>query len=427
MKVSYFKKVIASILILCTTLCLSSTSYAKAEDNSAAVGNHYPIVMVHGCFGWGSNEAAGIYYWGGMESLTQKLTAKGYTVYSPSIGPVASNWDRACELYAYLVGGVVDYGEAHSKKYGHARYGQSYPGVYKELGTLDASGNIRKIHLIGHSMGGQTIRLLAQLLENGDANELAATTDGSISPLFTGGKSWISSITTIATPHDGSQEAHKLNGIEPLLHQFVASLTAIKNQTVQLDSMSYDFKLGQWGLVREPGETYLDYCNKVINSNIWKENKDLSIWDLTPEGAKEFNSYVKAQSDIYYFSIACADTYESLLTHNQIPNINMNPILLQSSIYMGKYTNNTVGEVPIDSSWWRNDGVVSVISAISPKVGSTDTTVSYNGTAKKGIWNYLGEIDNTDHIEVCLMKYDRDGLEQRFYNLMDMLQSLSTE
>lgn len=33
-------------------------------------------------------------------------------------------------------------------------------------------------------MGGQTIRLLAQLLENGDPNELSFTTDGSINSLL---------------------------------------------------------------------------------------------------------------------------------------------------------------------------------------------------------------------------------------------------
>lgn len=428
MKVSCLKRLLASVLIICTVFYLASVPSVKAADNNdaAVYGNNYPIIMVHGCFGWGGNEPAGVYYWGGAESLTQKLTAKGYTVYSPSIGPVSSNWDRACELYAYIVGGVVDYGEAHSKEYGHARYGRTYPGVYKQIGTPDASGNIRKVHLIGHSMGGQTIRLLAQLLENGDANETAATTDGSISPLFTGGKYWISSIATIATPHDGSQEAHRQYGIEPLVHQFVASIATIKgSNSIQLDNMNYDFKLDQWGLSREPGESYLDYYNKVVNSNIWKDTTDLSIWDLTPEGARDFNSYVKAQNDIYYFSIACVDTHEDQLTHFYVPNLNMNPLLLKSSIFMGMYTNNQSGEVPVDKSWWKNDGVVSVVSAMGPKAGSTDQTVSYTGAAVKGEWNYLGEFDNTDHIEVCAMKYDRNGIEQMYYNLADLLSKLS--
>ncbi len=275
MKRSYFKRIMVSIIIICTVFCFTSISTVKAAGNSDAmgVGNNYPIVMVHGCFGWGSNEGAGLYYWGGKESLTQKLTDKGYTVYSPSIGPVSSNWDRACELYTYIVGGTVDYGESHSKKYGHERYGRSYPGVYKQIGTKDSSGNIQKIHLIGHSMGGQTIRLLAQLLENGDPDELAFTTDGSINSLFTGGKSWVSSITSIATPHDGSQEAHIKCDIEPLTHQFVAAIAAIKGKNVNLGDLNYDFQLDQWGLKRKPGESRLDYSNRVIKSEIWKKQR----------------------------------------------------------------------------------------------------------------------------------------------------------
>ncbi|GAE02557.1 lipase [Clostridium sporogenes] len=429
MKRSYFKRIMASIIIICIVFGFTSIYTVKAADNSDAtvVGNDYPIVMVHGCFGWGSNEGAGLYYWGGKESLTQKLTEKGYTVYSPSIGPVSSNWDRACELYTYIVGGTVDYGESHSKKCGHARYGRSYPGVYKQIGTKDSSGNIKKIHLIGHSMGGQTIRLLAQLLENGDPDELAFTTDGSINSLFTGGKSWVSSITSIATPHDGSQEAHIKYGIEPLTHQFVAAIAAIKGKKVDLDDLNYDFQLDQWGLKRKPGESRLAYNNRVIKSAIWKKTKDLSVWDLSPEGAQEFNSYVKAQSDINYFSIACVNTHEDKFTHFQVPNKNMNPILVKSSIFMGRYTNNKSGEVPIDKSWWRNDGVVSVISATNPKVGSSDQIVDYSGTAAKGTWNYLGEFDNTDHIEVCGMKYDRNRIEQMYFNVAEMLSKLPVE
>ena len=58
-------------------------------------GNHYPIVMVHGLFGWGGTEVLGLNYWGGFSSLRDILNDAGYKVYTPSIGPVASNWDRA--------------------------------------------------------------------------------------------------------------------------------------------------------------------------------------------------------------------------------------------------------------------------------------------------------------------------------------------
>ncbi|HEX2938173.1 MAG TPA: lipase [Ruminiclostridium sp.] len=420
------KSVISSLLAVVIAVCIPSMTRAKAAESSAAVnsGNKYPIVMVHGLFGWGGSEVAGINYWGGSESLREKLQAQGYQVFTPSIGPLASNWDRACELYAYIKGGVVDYGEAHSKKYGHARYGRTYPGVYPQFGTKDASGNIQKIHLIGHSMGGQTSRLLVQLLENGSPDEIAATTDGSISPLFTGNKSWVSSVTTIATPHDGSQEAHAQYELEPFTHQMFASLAAGTGIDVNSNDKNLDLKMDQWGLKRESGESYLSYFNRVMNSNIWQKTNDLSLWDLTPEGARELNTTAKAQSDVYYFSLACVDTHEAPLTHFQVPDKNMNTVLLKSSVFMGMYTNNISGDVKIDKTWWKNDGIVSLVSAISPRNGSTDKVVGYNGTPQKGVWNYLGQVDNTDHLDIVQMKHDRGTLEQRYYDIAKMLANL---
>ena len=49
----------------------------------------------------------------------------GIHTVAPSMGPFTSAWDRACEVYAQLVGGTVDYGKAHSEKYGHERYGRT--------------------------------------------------------------------------------------------------------------------------------------------------------------------------------------------------------------------------------------------------------------------------------------------------------------
>lgn len=48
----------------------------------------------------------------------------------------------------------MDYGAAHAAKYGHERYGKTYEGVYKDWQPG------QKVHLVGHSMGGQTIRQL---------------------------------------------------------------------------------------------------------------------------------------------------------------------------------------------------------------------------------------------------------------------------
>lgn len=83
---------------------------------------HHPYVFVHGMMGWGEDKK--LYkvlpYWGMVTgSLTKRMRAEGYEVYTPSVSPLGSAWDRACELYANLTGGTVDYGVAHSKEKGH--------------------------------------------------------------------------------------------------------------------------------------------------------------------------------------------------------------------------------------------------------------------------------------------------------------------
>lgn len=421
----FFKK-ITPILVLISFLCFIPTPI-HAENNFSSTlkskdkTNDYPIIMVHGLFGWGNDEL-GINYWGGKSSLKEILEDKGYTVYTPTIGPVSSNWDRACELYAYIKGGTVDYGEYHSKKYGHNRYGTTYPGIYPELGT-NTTNDIKKIHLVGHSMGGETIRVLAQLLEQGNENEINSTGEDT-SPLFTGNHHWIESITTIATPHNGSQEAKKQISLEPFVHQYIAALAA--KYGANPDTAKLDFKLDQWGLKREPNESYEDYYKRISQSNIWNETKDLSIWDLSPEGAKELNSWVSAQSDIYYFSIACSDTHKNLSTGYQVPNINMISLLKKSSLFLGSYTCNNPDEVPIDNSWWENDGVVSVSSAIGPTVGSTDKIINFDGIPQKGVWNYLGLINNIDHIEVVGQSEPmyKHYLQNKFIDLAKTLTTL---
>lgn len=417
------------VLVLAPSTSVFAETAPRNTSNSSTsllkLNNNYPIVMVHGLFGWGNNELFGINYWGGKNSLKDLLTKNGYQVFTPTVGSISSNWDRACELYAYLKGGTVDYGEEHSKKEGHSRYGRTYPGVYPELGTAGPNG-IRKIHLIGHSMGGETIRVFAQLLENGDPNEITYN-KADISPLFSGNHHWIDSITTIATPHDGSQEDEKQCNLEPLCHQFFA---AIASNAGVIDSTNpcFDFRMDQWGLKKQPNESCDSYIHRVFSSNIWNETKDISIWDLSQEGAKELNSWVKAQDDIYYFSISCVDTHKDLLTGHQVPNINMNPLMIKSSIFMGQYTNFTPGKVQVDSSWWRNDGIVSVRSAIAPHEGSTDKIAIYNPVSlpQKGVWSYMGEINDVDHIEVVgqnnliYQKY----LQNKFINLAKMLNAL---
>ncbi len=49
--------------------------------------------------GWGKDEMAGYKYWGGKNDYATYLREKGFEVYTASVGPVSSNWDRAVELF----------------------------------------------------------------------------------------------------------------------------------------------------------------------------------------------------------------------------------------------------------------------------------------------------------------------------------------
>lgn len=390
MKKKFIKKrqvtfTLASIMIF--VMLQPSVAFATTQST-----NDYPIILVNGFAGWGRDELLGYKYWGGLVDLEQVMTNSGHATYTAAVSPFASNWDRACELYAYIQGGIVDYGEAHSEKYGHERYGRTYPGIYLEWGET-TDNEMNKVHLVGHSMGGQTARLLVQLLECGSEEE-KSTNSGELSPLFEGGKSWVLSVTTIATPNDGTTLADQTELIDVSKSMLIsaAAVAGLGNELV------YDFKLEQWGIEKELGESYSSYGERVWNSSIWTDTKDFSAWDLSTQGAKELNSWVVAQADVYYFSFATCATHKSLFTCKQVPNITINPLFIPFATLMGNYTSNNPDQIIIDEGWLPNDGVVNTISQDGPKLGSNDEIISYSGIPQLGKWNYMGLLDNTDHL-----------------------------
>jgi triacylglycerol esterase/lipase EstA (alpha/beta hydrolase family) len=179
-------------------------------------------VLVHGFLGFAEHGPAGLNYWGGRLDLAEELRTRGYQAFAVAVGPVSSNWDRACELYAAIRGGRVDYGRAHARAAGHQRFGRVCPGLLPEWGET------RRVHLVGHSMGGLTSRVLVQLLEEGDEAERAATPPEELSPLFAGGhageRAWVRSVTTLASPHDGTPAVYHFNTANRALRRFAAGL-----------------------------------------------------------------------------------------------------------------------------------------------------------------------------------------------------------
>ncbi|KAI8838126.1 hypothetical protein BC829DRAFT_447486 [Chytridium lagenaria] len=143
----------------------SSSSLSTADplgsvlrDKWGTVKNNYPIILVHGFGGFGKPLLDGLNYF-----AQKHLESLGYTVYVADLGPVSSNWERACELYAQIKGTRVDYGKARSSTYGFSRYGRNFTG---------------KVNLLTHSMGGPTSAMMLQLLATGFQAEVDSTKDG---------------------------------------------------------------------------------------------------------------------------------------------------------------------------------------------------------------------------------------------------------
>ena len=56
------------------SFALTDTTEATSTSSlSSKLNNNYPIVMVHGLFGWGDDKLFGINYWGGQNSLKDML------------------------------------------------------------------------------------------------------------------------------------------------------------------------------------------------------------------------------------------------------------------------------------------------------------------------------------------------------------------
>ena len=126
---------------------------AQTTIDKAAWNTNYSFVFVHGVAGWGCYDPQYrvLPYWGMFGgNLLSFLSKQGFFCYAASVDPNGSAWDRACELYAQLVGARVDYGKAHATKFGHARFGKDYTG----RALVPAFDATHKLNLIGHSFGG---------------------------------------------------------------------------------------------------------------------------------------------------------------------------------------------------------------------------------------------------------------------------------
>ena len=353
--------------------------------------NQYPIVLVHGFIGWGPEEMGGYPYWGGDLDLTGFLESFGFEVFTVSVGPVSSNWERAVETFYQIKGGQVDYGKNHSNEWGIIQKpeGRNYSGLYPEW-NYD-----HPVHFIGHSMGGQTIRMLAYQLTHSFQTD-SIFEDVEESTLMNIEQSgWIKSITTISTPHNGTTLSNLVTKTVPILQNFIILGAVVETEF-------YDFDLQHWGFIREENESWINYFKRMRNHPAWN-TKNISSWDLSVQGAQELNTILLAQPDIFYFSFTTSTTHKNKKTGKQQPDKNTSLMLRIKSRLMGSKTVQFHDGTATDSLWFENDGVVNTISQKGPTTGKNDADplAYYNSseTLTPGQWYIMGKI-KMDHWKI---------------------------
>ena len=380
--------------------------------------NKNPIVLIHGFFGWGNEELGDYKYWGGKKDIQIMLEENGYKVINVSVGPISSNWDRAVEAYYQLKGGQVDYGLGHSKKYDLIRKPQDkkYEGLYRQWSSENP------VHLIGHSMGGQTARMLQYLLENEIYADDSLSLKEDSEFLGSSNRGWIKSITSIATPHNGSTLADIVTKTFPFIQYFIGLAGVVGTNF-------YDFDLSQWNIKRKSDETWSKYVQRMRRHNAWN-TKNISSWDLSLDGAAELNTFLNASTDIYYFSYTFSATSKNGITGYHTPDKDVFLLIRSRAKLLGSRTVFTNSGNSTDSTWWENDGIVNLRSMRGPTTGQNgpDAIVEYQPTEPliQGQW-YTFEPIKLDHYQSVghmIPREKRSLLDSMYINHAKLLWSL---
>lgn len=379
--------VVSALLILlssCAKAPVSGTADAQWSTN-------YRYVFVHGLSGWGSYDFQNKFlkYWGMRGGdLHAYLKGEGFDCYAASVDPYGSAWDRACELYAQLTGSVVDYGAEHSERCNHERFGTDF----SDNPLIDTWSAEDKINLIGHSFGGATIRLLAELMANGSAAERDATPEGELSPLFEGGKGdWIYSITCLASPHNGTS-AYNVNGGD-VNEQLSATERFMADMVGGATEGSTD------------GRADFDYAN----------------YDLQIDNALALNEQISTLPNVYYFSVPCSST-DLQEDGTYFPDREITEkMFVKSAILMGSVTGVTDSGNAFDEAWLDNDGLVNVISATAPfNAPSQDFDES---SINAGIWNVM-PVYRGDHMSLQGGMLKKNDVREFYTDLLNTINSI---
>ncbi|MBQ4366302.1 MAG: hypothetical protein II804_08580 [Clostridia bacterium] len=380
---------------------------------------NYPFVFVHGFFGWGRYDKGSdkLTYWGMFSGdLIEKINRSGFTAVSASVDTVGSAWDRACELYAQLTGTRVDYGKAHSERFGHPRYGEDYTG----RALLPRWDGEHKINLIGHSFGGPTSTLFASILAYGSTAEIAATTDGTLSDFFKGGKpDWIYSITGLSAAFNGTTLA--------MNHQALEEIGDYLN--AQVDRKYAKLPDAVRALPKKLSRFWFGKMANVASGEV--AAPDTGLWDMDPDQSVLLNQSIRTVPDVYYFSVPHDATKDSDDGTHRVPDRRFCDSFFVPLVYVLGHTNTvTKGGMVLDKRWQPNDGLVNTISETAPFDKESDTVGAPPSPAlakkgfSRGVYHVFPTLSGA-HMVLLGNVFTRTSAGMAYlYGLMSMINAL---
>lgn len=435
------RKIILTCALFLIFSSITVTNGARAQD-AADRRNQYPIVLVHGFMGFCAGELllpdrTPFMYWGyarkgAPNDIMKILSDYGYQAYESCPSPVLDDRQRAIQIYAQLTGTTADFGAASAEKFGYHRFGIAYRPIIADPETGQSlfckpGSFAEKIHLLGHSQGTDTARMLVELMTRGDPVEVqyALKHHTTLSPLFLGGmEHCIESVTTLSAPQNGTSFTHSVTNLAPNVQQYFVSMATL---VTGMRFENYNFDMQHWGTVRWPNESWSAYLTRVLQSNLWV-TPATSLYSLSPEGAKQQNQWVKAAPHTYYFSVATGLTHAGGPRHYQVPDKSMFFGLKAEAVLMGRlsYVNKDVAITP---EWWPNDGLVNTVSQRSPNNGLFDSDPAEDYTPrdatqlKTGTWYFLGQKD-WDHGMIVGLGTPTADLVEFYHGIAELLGSL---
>jgi len=359
--------------------------------------NQYPVVFIHGFLGIAPEAGFSKFYkyFGSFtKDLIKDLNKDGYEVYQPGLGPFTCAWDRCCEIWAYLYGGTVDYGKVHAERFGHARFGRTYPGVLKDLGT---EGKHAKMHIIGHSFGGPTVCMFSSLLKTGSQEELDATPAEEVSEFFKGGhEDLLASVTTLSGTQNGTSLIDIMGDtVVELAVRGVLSMNAMVGRTKFMKFL--DLYTDQWGIMDDPAtitenkfgideeaKKGIDAYAKCFIGNIGHE--------MGPKASREMLKDMVTLPNTYYFARPASRAHKTK-NGNFMPNHCIDVMFAPTTALMGIYSNKNMA---IEGDDWKdNDGMVPIAGQLAPE-GQPAKTYVGGMKYEKGIWHNMPVV-NKDH------------------------------